>query len=180
MEVEENEKGITLAVETLENKDVLFNKLGIFFLLSTNIEKIIAEYISDRTKDESFRDKSLGLKETEFNRITASHTLKRYIDIKSKLKDFKKRRNDITHKTLIINPKHFAKVLYINWRNTEVSDEISVESYMQYVNDSIVLARDLLADLVTLFLYEDLEDEKFIEARAMTAKMPFGFHNKHC
>lgn len=42
------------------------------------------------------------------------------------------------------------------------------------------IGRNLLADLVTLFLYEDLEEKKFIEARELTTKMPFGFHNKHC
>lgn len=179
MDTSSKENGIILAIETLENKNVVFVKLGLFFLLATNVEKILAEYIFEKTKDDSFRDKPLGVKEKEFNRIVVTYFTERYKKITSKLKDFKKRRNDITHKTIIIDPKYFSKIFYIN-RNQEASDEISSEAYIDYLNTSIDLGRNLLADLVTLLLYEDLEDKEFTEAREMTTKLPFGFHNKHC
>lgn len=174
------ENGITLAIETLENKDAVFVKLGIFFLLATNVEKILAEYIFEKIKNDGLRDKSLGTKEKEFNRIIALYSKERYKNITLKLKNFKKRRNDITHKTLIIDPKYFSNIFYINWRNQKTTDEISSEAYIDYLDTSIDIGRNLLADLVTLFLYEDLEDKEFIKAREMTTKMPFGFHNKHC
>ena len=180
MDISSKENGITLAIETLENKDTVFIKLGIFFLLATNVEKILAEYIFKKTKDDSFRDKPLGVKEKEFNKIVFLHSKERYKNITSNLKDFRKRRNDITHKTIIIDPKYFSSIFFINWRNQETTDEISSEAYANYVDTSINLGRSLLADLVTLFLYEDLEDREFIEARKMTTKLPFGFHNKHC
>jgi hypothetical protein len=176
----DEDRGITLAIETLENKDILFSKLGLFFLLATNIEKILAEYIFEKTKNDSFRDSPLGVKEKEFNKVVVSYTDERYRNITSKLADFRKRRNDITHKTIIVDPKYFSNIFYINWRNQEMSDEISSDEYVKYLDTSIDIGRNLLADLVTLFLYEDLEEKKFIEARELTTKMPFGFHNKHC
>ncbi len=180
MDISTKENGITLAIETLENKDVVLVRLGLFSLFATNIEKMLAEYIFEKTKNDSLRDTPLGVKEKEFNNIVALYAKDRYKKITHKLKAFKKRRNDLTHKTLIIDPKHFPEVLFINWRNTETTDEISSEAYLAYINDSIDIGRDLLADLVTLFLYESLEDKEFTEARKMTTKMPFCFYNKHC
>jgi hypothetical protein len=169
-----------LGIETLENKDVVLTKLGLFFLLATNLEKILAEYILEKTKNDKFRNTPLGTKEVEFNRITNSFNLERYRTITSKLKNFRERRNDITHKTLVIDPKHFEDIFYINRRNEESSDEISVDGYVAFINDSIIIGRNLLTDLVTLFLFEDLADKDFDDAKIMLTKKPFGFHNKHC
>lgn len=171
---------ITLGIETLENKDLVLNKLGLFFLIATHVEKILAEYIFEKTKNDQFRDTTLGAKEKEFNRITSSFPLRRYSTTTSLLKNFRERRNDITHKTLIIDPHYFKSALSVNWRNEETSDEISAEGYLLFINESIKVGRDVLLELAAIFLYDDLPDKDFEESKILLTKMSFCFHNKHC
>ena len=176
---------IKLGIETLENKDVVLERLGMFFLLATHIEKILAEYIFKKTNNNQFIDKTLGAKEIEFNRIVKPHALKYYSSITLLLNDFRGKRNDITHKTLIIEPRYFKEAIWINWHdnnsiNKELSDEISVEGYMNFLNNSINIGRELLLNLVTLFLFEGINEKEFEESKKMLIKKPFCFNNKHC
>lgn len=176
---------IVLGIETLENKSVVLEKLGVFFLIATHIEKALAEYILSKTKNNQFRDKTLGVKETEFNRIVAPYNQKRYMDATLLLKDFRERRNDITHKTLIIEPHYFEEVFSVNWHdeetmNKDLSDEISVKGYIDFLDKSTVIGRDLLVQLLALLLYEDIEEKNFEESKALLSQKPFCFNNRHC
>ncbi len=180
-----DKKSIQLGIETLKNKEVILEKLGIFFLLATHIEKTLAEYIYKKTGNDQFRDKPLGPKEIEFNRIIVSYTLNYYNNITSLLKSFRERRNGITHKTLIIDPHYFENALSINWHddnsmNKNLSDEVSIEGYVNFLNDSIDIDRDLLLELVTLFLFEGISEEEFNKSKDMLKEKPFCFNNKHC
>lgn len=180
-----NKDSIKLGIETLENKEVVLEKLGIFFLLATHIEKILAEYIFKATKNNKFRDKTLGVKEIEFNKIISSNKLKYYNVITLLLKDFRERRNDITHKTLVIDPHYFDHAFSINWHdadtiNKELSDEISIEGYVHFLNNSIDVGRNLLLELLTLFLFEGVSEKEFENSKKMLTQKPFCFNNKHC